>query len=205
MSKEYILEYLKKENQNFSFEEFFTDENNDKRAVIIITPNQMFVAMNLKDKDNNVLAHDITSNYFISAIYNFPLKSDSSISDELEEQYLSFFKNQCIIINMYNCFDNKLIWGYLPNQITENQLTMLEYLEKQYSSILINISKKIYKFNKDRLVGVCLQNNSENVKIGDSFKCIIDFVKGNDMVKEYDSISELHMIGDYSKLGKRYV
>lgn len=205
MNNEFVLEYLKNENRNFSFEEFFTGENDDKRAVIIITPNQMFAAMNLKDNDDKVLAHEITSNYIISAIYNYPFKGDSSISDELEKKYLDFFKNQCIIINMYNSYDNKLIFGYLPTQITKNQLTMLEYLEKEYSTKLINISKKIFEYNKDRLVGVCLQNNFENVKIGDSFKCIIDFIKENKMVKEYDTIPEYHIIGEHVELGKRYV
>ena len=128
MSNEYVLEYLKKENKSFSFEEFFTGESNDKRAVIIITPNQMFVTMNLKDNDDKVLSHEATSNYIISAIYNYPFKGDSSISDELEKKYLQFFKNQCIIINMYNCYDNKLIWGYLPTKITKKQVTMLESL-----------------------------------------------------------------------------
>lgn len=205
MSNEYVLEYLKKENKSFSFENFFTGENDDKRAVMIITPNQMFVTMNLKDNDDNVLAHEITSNYIISAIYNYPFKGDSSISDELEKKYLQFFKNQCIIINMYNCYDNKLIWGYLPNKITKKQVAMLESLEKKYSTKLINISKKIYEYNKDRLVGVCMQNNHENVKIGDSFLCIINFIKENQMVKEYDTIPEYHIIGENVELGKRYV
>lgn len=205
MSNEYVLEYLKKENKSFSFENFFTGDNTDKRAVIIITPNQMFVTMNLKDNDGKVLSHEATSNYIISAIYNYPFKGDSSISDELEKKYLQFFKNQCIIINMYNCYDNKLIWGYLPTKITKKQVTMLESLEKKYSTKLINISKKIYEYNKDRLVGVCMQNNHENVKIGDSFKSIIDFIKKNKMIKEYDSIPEYHIIGEHVELGKRYV
>lgn len=106
---------------------------------------------------------------------------------------------------MYSCYDNKLIWGYLPTQITKKQVTMLKSLEKKYSTKLINISKKIYEYNKDRLVGVCMQNNHENVKIGDSFKCIIDFIKENKMVKEYDSIPEYHIIGEHVGLGKRYV
>ena len=85
MNNEYVLEYLKNENKNFSFANFFTGENNDKRAVIIITPNQMFVTMNLKDNDDNVLAHEVTSNYIISAIYNSPFKGDSSISEKLDQ------------------------------------------------------------------------------------------------------------------------
>ena len=205
MSIEYILEYLKKENNNFSFEDFFTGDNTDKRAVMIVTPNQMFVTMILKDNDDNVLTHEVTSNYVISSIYNYPFKGDSSISEELEKKYLGFFKNQCIIINMYNSYDNKLIWGYLPTKITKNQVAMLESLEKKYSTKLINISKKIYEYNKDRLVGVCLQNNCENVKIGDSFKCIIDFIKENKMVKEYNIIPDYHIIGDHVELGKRYI
>ena len=205
MNNEYVLEYLKNENKNFSFENFFTGENDDKRAVIIITPNQMLVTTNLKDNDDNVLAHVITSNYIISAIYNYPFKGDSSISDELEKKYLQFFKNQCIIINMYNCYDNKLIWGYLPNKITKHQVAMLESLENKYSTKLINISKKIHEYNKDRLVGVCMQNNHENVKIGDSFMCIINFIKENQMLKEYDTIPEYHIIGENVELGKRYV
>ena len=50
-----------------------------------------------------------------------------------------------------------------------------------------------------------MQNNHENVKIGDSFMCIINFIKENQMVKEYNAIPEYHIIRENVELGKRYV
>ena len=73
MNKNQLIEYFKRENENFSFENFFTDEDNDldKRAIIVITPNQIIKTRTPIIGDSKKRAdHEPTYNNLTCLLYN---------------------------------------------------------------------------------------------------------------------------------------
>ena len=70
VNKKDLISYFSKENEIFSFEEFFTDSDEDKRSIIVITPNQIIKTRNIIDNNSNMSGHDITYDYLTKALYN---------------------------------------------------------------------------------------------------------------------------------------
>ena len=189
MKKQELIEYYKKENENFSFEKFFTDEDNDldKRAIVVITPNQIVKLRTPLIGDNKRADHEPTYNNLTCTLYNIGFDNNDNLleynnfSKEYKDyiDYLQYNQNIAIIMCNMGVNHSKLIMINIPEYISSKQLEMLEELEKEQKALLQKISKEK---TGDKLVGF-LDLNNKTINV-DSFEYIIDYIKNNNIVND---------------------
>ena len=189
MKRQELIEYYIKENENFSFEKFFTDEDNDldKRAIVVITPNQIVKLRTPLIGDNKRADHEPTYNNLTCTLYNIGFDNNDNLleynnfSKEYKDyiDYLQYNKNNAIIMCNMGVNHSKLIMINIPEYISSKQLEMLEELEKEQKSLLQKISKEK---TGDKLVGF-LDLNNKTINV-DSFEYIIDYIKNNNIVND---------------------
>lgn len=193
MNKNQLIEYFKRENENFSFENFFTDEDNDldKRAIIVITPNQIIKTRTPIIGDSKKRAdHEPTYNNLTCLLYNIGFNSDDNLIDynKLSKDYKNYIDylqyNQNIAIIMCNVGVNhlKLVLIHIPSLISYKQLELLESIENEQGLLLKEISKEINNESKDSLV-IFSDFNNKIIKC-DSFSAVINYIKSNNMIND---------------------
>ena len=148
VTKKELINYFSRENAIFSFEEFFTDSSNDKRAIILITPNQIIKTRNLLCNDNERSGHDITYDYLTRLLYDITFDENGvMLFDEKEMEnnkdalnYLQYYQN--IMIRMCNegVNNSKLVWIHIPPKVTSSQLEMLKELNYETNTLFKKIS-----------------------------------------------------------------
>ena len=189
MKRQELIEYYIKENENFSFEKFFTDEDNDldKRAIVVITPNQIVKLRTPLIGDNKRADHEPTYNNLTCTLYNIGFDNNDNLleynnfSKEYKDyiDYLQYNQNIAIIMCNMGVNHSKLIMINIPEYISSKQLEMLEELEKEQKALLQKISKEK---TGDKLVGF-LDLNNKTINV-DSFEYIIDYIKNNNIVND---------------------
>ena len=189
MKKQELIEYYIKENEKFSFEKFFTDDDNDldKRAIVVITPNQIVKLRTPLIGDNKRADHEPTYNNLTCTLYNIGFDNNDNLleynnfSKEYKDyiDYLQYNQNIAIIMCNMGVNHSKLIMINIPEYISSKQLEMLEELEKEQKALLQKISKE--KIG-DKLVGF-LDLNNKTINV-DSFEYIIDYIKNNNIVND---------------------
>lgn len=189
MKRQELIEYYKKENENFSFEKFFTDEDNDldKRAIVVITPNQIVKLRTPLIGDNKRADHEPTYNNLTCTLYNIGFDNNDNLleynnfSKEYKDyiDYLQYNQNIAIIMCNMGVNHSKLIMINIPEYISSKQLEMLEELEKEQKALLQKISKEK---TGDKLVGF-LDLNNKTINV-DSFEYIIEYIKNNNIVND---------------------
>ena len=183
MTKKELITYFSKENEIFSFEEFFTDSSKDKRAIIVITPNRIVKTRNLLNNDNERSGHDITYDYLTRVLYNIMfdenkvmLFNDKEMEDNKDAiKYLQYYQN--IMIRMCNegVNNSKLVWIHIPPKVTSSQLEMLKELNYETNTLFKKISKTI-KNNEDEYL-VAFNDYHDEVIYGDSLDIQNEFKK----------------------------
>ena len=189
MKRQELIEYYIKENENFSFEKFFTDDDNDldKRAIVVITPNQIVKLRTPLIGDNKRADHEPTYNNLTCTLYNIGFDNNDNLleynnfSKEYKDyiDYLQYNQNIAIIMCNMGVNHSKLIMINIPEYISSKQLEMLEELEKEQKALLQKISKEK---TGDKLVGF-LDLNNKTINV-DSFEYIIDYIKNNNIVND---------------------
>lgn len=189
MKRQELIEYYIKENEKFSFEKFFTDDDNDldKRAIVVITPNQIVKLRTPLIGDNKRADHEPTYNNLTCTLYNIGFDNNDNLleynnfSKEYKDyiDYLQYNQNIAIIMCNMGVNHSKLIMINIPEYISSKQLEMLEELEKEQKALLQKISKEK---TGDKLVGF-LDLNNKTINV-DSFEYIIDYIKNNNIVND---------------------
>lgn len=196
MTKKELITYFSKENEIFSFEEFFTDSINDKRAIILITPNQIIKTRNLLCNDNERSGHDITYDYLTRLLYDITFDENGvMLFDEKEMEnnkdalnYLQYYQN--IMIRMCNegVNNSKLVWIHIPPKVTSSQLEMLKELNYETNTLFKKISKTI-KNNEDEYL-VAFNDYHDEVIYGDSLDIVINYIIENNLIDDNEPIIE---------------
>lgn len=196
MTKKELITYFSKENEIFSFEEFFTDSSKDKRAIIIITPNRIVKTRNLLNNDNERSGHDITYDYLTRVLYNIMfdenevmLFNDKEMEDNKDAiKYLQYYQN--IMIRMCNegVNNSKLVWIHIPPKVTSSQLEMLKELNYETNTLFKKISKTI-KNNEDEYL-VAFNDYHDEVIYGDSLDIVINYIIENNLIDDNEPIIE---------------
>ena len=196
MTKKELITYFSKENEIFSFEEFFTDSSKDKRAIIIITPNRIVKTRNLLNNDNERSGHDITYDYLTRVLYNIMfdenevmLFNDKEMEDNKDAiKYLQYYQN--IMIRMCNegVNNSKLVWIHIPPKVTTSQLEMLKELNYETNTLFKKISKTI-KNNEDEYL-VAFNDYHDEVIYGDSLDIVINYIIENNLIDDNEPIIE---------------
>ena len=196
VTKKELINYFSRENAIFSFEEFFTDSINDKRAIILITPNQIIKTRNLLCNDNERSGHDITYDYLTRALYNIMfdengvmLFNDKEMEDNKDAiNYLQYYQN--IMIRMCNegVNNSKLVWIHIPPKVTSSQLEILKELNYETNTLFKKISKTINKDEDDYLVA--FNNYHDKVVYGDSLDIVINYIVENNLIDDKEPIIE---------------
>ena len=196
MIKKELIEYFSKENEIFSFEEFFTDSSKDKRAIIVITPNRIVKTRNLLNNDNERSGHDITYDYLTRVLYNIMfdenevmLFNDKEMEDNKDAiKYLQYYQN--IMIRMCNegVNNSKLVWIHIPPKVTSSQLEMLKELNYETNTLFKKISKTI-KNNEDEYL-VAFNDYHDEVIYGDSLDIVINYIIENNLIDDNEPIIE---------------
>ena len=196
MTKKELIEYFSKENEIFSFEEFFTDSSKDKRAIIVITPNRIVKTRNLLNNDNERSGHDITYDYLTRVLYNIMfdenevmLFNDKEMEDNKDAiKYLQYYQN--IMIRMCNegVNNSKLVWIHIPPKVTSSQLEMLKELNYETNTLFKKISKTI-KNNEDEYL-VAFNDYHDEVIYGDSLDIVINYIIENNLIDDNEPIIE---------------
>lgn len=196
MTKKELITYFSKENEIFSFEEFFTDSSKDKRAIIVITPNRIVKTRNLLNNDNERSGHDITYDYLTRVLYNIMfdenkvmLFNDKEMEDNKDAiKYLQYYQN--IMIRMCNegVNNSKLVWIHIPPKVTSSQLEMLKELNYETNTLFKKISKTI-KNNEDEYL-VAFNDYHDEVIYGDSLDIVINYIIENNLIDDNEPIIE---------------
>ena len=196
MTKKELITYFSKENEIFSFEEFFTDSSKDKRAIIVITPNRIVKTRNLLNNDNERSGHDITYDYLTRVLYNIMLDenevmlfNDKEMEDNKDAiKYLQYYQN--IMIRMCNegVNNSKLVWIHIPPKVTSSQLEMLKELNYETNTLFKKISKTI-KNNEDEYL-VAFNDYHDEVIYGDSLDIVINYIIENNLIDDNEPIIE---------------
>lgn len=196
MTKKELITYFSKENEIFSFEEFFTDSSKDKRAIIVITPNRIVKTRNLLNNDNERSGHDITYDYLTRVLYNIMfdenevmLFNDKEMEDNKDAiKYLQYYQN--IMIRMCNegVNNSKLVWIHIPPKVTCSQLEMLKELNYETNTLFKKISKTI-KNNEDEYL-VAFNDYHDEVIYGDSLDIVINYIIENNLIDDNEPIIE---------------
>jgi len=203
VTKNELINYFSKENEIFNFEEFFTDSDEDKRSIIVITPNQIIKTRNIIDNNSNMSGHDITYDYLTRTIYNIMFdKNGIMLFDEIEMEdnkdalnYLQYYQN--IMIRMCNEGVNhsKLVWIHIPPKVTTNQLKMLKYLNNETKMLFRKISKTMNKDDEDYLVA--FNNFFDKVITGNTLDIAINYIIENNLINDNEPvIDESYIIGN---------
>lgn len=189
MKKQELIDYYREENEKFSFEKFFTDDDNDldKRAIVVITPNQIVKLRTPLIDDNKRADHEPTYNNLTCTLYNIGFDNNDNLleyknfSKEYKDyiDYLQYNQNIAIIMCNMGVNHSKLIMINIPEYISSKQLELLEELEKEQKALLQKISKEK---PGDKLVGF-LDLNNKTINV-DSFEYIIDYIKNNNIVND---------------------
>ena len=189
MKKQELIDYYREENEKFSFEQFFTDDDNDldKRAIVVITPNQIVKLRTPLIGDNKRADHEPTYNNLTCTLYNIGFDNNDNLleyndfSKEYKDyiDYLQYNQNIAIIMCNMGVNHSKLIMINIPEYISSKQLELLEELEKEQKALLQKISKEK---PGDKLVGF-LDLNNKTINV-DSFEYIIDYIKNNNIVND---------------------
>ena len=198
-----LINYFSKENEIFNFEEFFTDSDEDKRSIIVITPNQIIKTRNIIDNNSNMSGHDITYDYLTKTVYNIMFdKNGIMLFDEIEMEdnkdalnYLQYYQN--IMIRMCNEGVNhsKLVWIHIPPKVTTNQLKMLKYLNNETKMLFRKISKTMNKDDEDYLVA--FNNFFDKVITGNTLDIAINYIIENNLINDNEPIiDESYIIGN---------
>ena len=200
INKNELINYFSKENDMFSFDEFFTDSNNDKRAIIVITPSQIIKTRNIRDNNNNMSGHDITYDYLTMTLYDiFFDKNGVMIFNEKEKEdnkdalnYLQYY--QSIMIRMCNegVNNSKLVWIHIPPKVTTSQFEMLKELNNETKTLFKNISKIIHKDDDEYLVA--FNNFHDEVIYGDTLDVAINYIIKNNLIDDTTPIIEENCI-----------
>ena len=200
VTKKELINYFSKENEIFSFEEFFTDSSKDKRAIIVITPNQIIKTRNILDNDNERSGHDITYDYLTRVLYNIIFDENGvMLFDEKEMEdnkdainYLQYYQN--IMIRMCNegVNNSKLVWIHIPPKVTTSQLEMLKELNYETNTLFKKISKTI-KNNEDEYL-VAFNDYHDEVIYGDSLDIVINYIMNNNLIEDNEPIIEENCI-----------
>ena len=196
MTKKELITYFSKENEIFSFEEFFTDSSKDKRAIIVITPNRIVKTRNLLNNDNERSGHDITYDYLTRVLYNIMfdenevmLFNDKEMEDNKDAiKYLQYYQN--IMIRMCNegVNNSKLVWIHIPPKVTSSQLEMLKELNYETNTLFKKISKTI-KNNEDEYL-VAFNDYHDEVIYSDSHDIVINYIIENNLIDDNEPIIE---------------
>lgn len=196
MTKKELITYFSKENEIFSFEEFFTDSSKDKRAIIVITPNRIVKTRNLLNNDNERSGNDITYDYLTRVLYNIMLDenevmlfNDKEMEDNKDAiKYLQYYQN--IMIRMCNegVNNSKLVWIHIPPKVTSSQLEMLKELNYETNTLFKKISKTI-KNNEDEYL-VAFNDYHDEVIYGDSLDIVINYIIENNLIDDNEPIIE---------------
>ena len=196
MTKKELITYFSKENEIFSFEEFFTDSSKDKRAIIIITPNRIVKTRNLLNNDNERSGHDITYDYLTRVLYNIMfdenevmLFNDKEMEDNKDAiKYLQYYQN--IMIRMCNegVNNSKLVWIHIPPKVTSSQLEILKELNYETNTLFKKISKTINKDEDEYLVA--FNDYHDEVIYGDSLDIVINYIIENNLIDDNEPIIE---------------
>ena len=200
VTKKELINYFSKENEIFSFEEFFTDSSKDKRAIIVITPNQIIKTRNLLYNDDERSGHDITYDYLTITLYNIMFDKNDVLlfnDKEMEENkdainYLQYYQN--IMIRMCNegVNNSKLVWIHIPPKVTSSQLEMLKELNYETNTLFKNVSKTI-KNDEDEYL-VAFNNFQDEVIYGDSLDIVINYIMNNNLIDDNEPIIEENCI-----------
>jgi len=196
VTKKELINYFSRENAIFSFEEFFTDSINDKRAIILITPNQIIKTRNLLCNDNERSGHDITYDYLTRLLYDITFDENGvMLFDEKEMEnnkdalnYLQYYQN--IMIRMCNegVNNSKLVWIHIPPKVTSSQLEILKELNYETNTLFKKISKTINKDEDDYLVA--FNNYHDKVVYGDTLDIVINYIIENNLIDDKEPIIE---------------
>ena len=196
VTRKELINYFSRENAIFSFEEFFTDSINDKRAIILITPNQIIKTRNLLCNDNERSGHDITYDYLTRLLYDIMFDENGvMLFDEKEMEnnkdalnYLQYYQN--IMIRMCNegVNNSKLVWIHIPPKVTSSQLEMLKELNYETNTLFKKISKTINKDEDDYLVA--FNNYHDKVVYGDTLDIVINYIIENNLIDDNEPIIE---------------
>lgn len=196
VTKKELINYFSRENAIFSFEEFFTDSSNDKRAIILITPNQIIKTRNLLCNDNERSGHDITYDYLTRLLYDITFDENGvMLFDEKEMEnnkdalnYLQYYQN--IMIRMCNegVNNSKLVWIHIPPKVTSSQLEILKELNYETNTLFKKISKTINKDEDDYLVA--FNNYHDKVVYGDTLDIVINYIIENNLIDDKEPIIE---------------
>ena len=213
ITKEQLIKYFTEENNNFNFVEFFSDDDFDKRAIIIITNNQIIKSRNILVKNGKESSgHDITYDYLTRLLYNimFSKNGEMILDEKLMKDnedaidYLQYQQN--IMIRMCNEGVNhlKLIWVHIPLKITLQQFLFLKKLNEETKFLFEKINKSISNINEDYLVGFIDKN--DNKITGDSLECVIEYIRNNNIIENNSYIIiEEYIIGDVLENNKRKI
>lgn len=195
-----LINYFSKENETFSFEEFFTDDDKDKRGIIVITPNQMIKTRNILDNNTNLSGHDLTYDYLTRVLYNIMFDKNGFMlfnEQEMESNkdainYLQYYQN--IMIRMCNegVNNSKLVWIHIPHCVTTNQLELLKELNKETNKLFKDICKSMDKDNDDYLVA--FTDSFDNQYVGDTLDIAINYIIDNNLINDNELIIEENII-----------
>ena len=196
VTKKELINYFSKENEIFSFEEFFTDSSKDKRAIIVITPNQIIKTRNLLYNDDERSGHDITYDYLTITLYNIMFDKNDVLlfnDKEMEENkdainYLQYYQN--IMIRMCNegVNNSKLVWIHIPPKVTTSQLEMLKELNFETNTLFKKVSKTTNNDEDEYLVA--FNNYHDEVIYGDSLDISIKYIVNNNLIDDTSPIIE---------------
>ena len=197
ITKEQLIKYFTEENNNFNFVEFFSDDDFDKRAIIIITNNQIIKSRNILVKNGKESSgHDITYDYLTRLLYNimFSKNGEMILDEKLMKDnedaidYLQYQQN--IMIRMCNegVNNSKLVWIHIPPKVTSSQLEMLKELNYETNTLFKKISKTI-KNNEDEYL-VAFNDYHDEVIYGDSLDIVINYIIENNLIDDNEPIIE---------------
>lgn len=193
MKRQELIDYYQQENESFSFDNFFTndDKDPDKRGIIVITPNQTIKARTPILTDTKKRAdHEPTYNNLTCTLYNIGFDKNDNLIEyhNLPKDYIGYIDylqyNQNIVIMMCNIGvkHSKLVVVHIPPLISSAQLKQLEKLEDEQGLLLKKVSKEISDKCEDPLV-MFIDSNNKIIK-GDSLNVAINYVKDNNLVSD---------------------
>ena len=172
------IKYVYETAGKFKFKKFFSySGTKDNGASVIITPCQVLITPNIYDYKGQ---HVSTQWTMIEAIYS----QSAPNTCELFE-----LTKKAIRMDLVSEGDRKFIMIHFPDEITKEQIDLLQALQNSYGKIVERISRKyVSRFpNNDPLV---LCDNGINDIYSHSFEEALDYARNSIPKKEIDTPDE---------------